>query len=99
MSEALVLVPAVERREIARPRRGRGAARGDRRCRAGGRRAVPGVLRGRDRQRPDAGRVRACGGAVPGVVRGARPGAAGDIAPLHEHLVAIRALCDWLVVH
>ena len=91
------------------------AARGDRRRGAGGRRAVPGVLRGRDRQRPDAGRVWAGGGAVPGVVRG---GAAwgcwrsrrstwaayirthpGSVPTVKQHLAAIRALCDWLVVH
>ena len=37
---------------------------------------VPGVLRGADREREDAGGVRAGGGAVSGVVRGARPPAA-----------------------
>ena len=40
---------------------------------AGCRRAVSGVLRGADREREDAGGVRAGGGAVSGVVRGPRP--------------------------
>ena len=81
MSEALAPVVAVDRPEIARPGAAAvRAARGDRRRGAGGRRAVPGVFRGRDRERPDAGRVRAGGGAVPGVVRVARPDATGDRA-------------------
>ena len=53
--------------------RGR-AARGDRRRGACGRRAVPGVFRGRGRERADAGGLRAGRGAVPGLVRRTRPG-------------------------
>ena len=46
----------------------------------GGRRAVPGVLRGLDRQRADAGGVRRGGGAVPVVVCGSGAGPARDRA-------------------
>ena len=76
--------------------------------------AAPGVLRGADREREDAGRVRESGGAVLGVVRGARPRTLRDVSPLHvaayirthprvgppvkQHLAAIRMLGDWLVV-
>ena len=89
------------------------AAAGDRRRGAGGGGAVSGVLRGADREREDAGGVRAGGGAVSGVVRGPRP-RPGCVSPLHvaayirthpgsvptvkQHLAAIRVLCDWLVV-
>ena len=90
MSEALA--PATGRPVAGAPRRGRRAAGGDRRRGAGGRRAVPGVLRGRDRERPDAGRLRAGGGAVAGVVRGSRLGLRA-IAPgaLERHGLQLRA--------
>ena len=58
-------------------RRRRGSRRrpagADRRRRTGCRPAVPRVLRGADREREDAGGVRAGRGAVSGVVRGPRP--------------------------
>ena len=73
---------------------------------------VSGVLRGADRERQDAGGVRAGRGAVSGVVRGLGLAA---VSPLHvaayirthpgsaptvkQHLAAIRMLCDWLVVN
>ena len=57
---------------------GRGA--GDRDGRGPGHGAVPGVLRGADRERQNSGGVRAGGGAIPRVVRGARPRAARRIA-------------------
>ncbi len=71
---------------------------GDRRCGSGGRRAVPGVLRGLDRQRADAGGVRAGRGAVPVVVFVSWPGL-GSAPTVKRHLAAIRVLCDWLVIH
>ena len=113
MSEALVPA-AVE--SVGRRAWGSGArsAAADRRRRTGCSGEVSGVLRGADREREDAGGVRAGHGAVPGVVRGPRPRRLGAIAPLHvaayirthpgsvptvkQHLAAIRVLCDWLVV-
>ena len=59
-------------REVIRKGTGDRPAAGDRRRGAGGGGAVPGVLRGADREREDAGGVRAGRRAIPGVVRGAR---------------------------
>ena len=75
---------------------------------------LPGVLRGADREREDAGGVRAGRGAVSGVVRGPTPSASppsrrstsrptsgptrGRPPTVKQHLAAIRMLCDWLVV-
>ena len=60
--------------------RGDRPAAGDRRGGAGGGGEVPGVLRGEDRQREDAGGLRPGGGAIPRVVRGARSPAARRLA-------------------
>ena len=79
MSEALVPA-AAEPAVVTRRGRGDRPAAGDRRRGAGCRRAVPGVLRGADREREDAGGVRAGGGAVSRVVRGARPRAPRRLA-------------------
>ena len=72
MSEALVPA-AAEPVVVADGGSRRRPAGADRRRRTGCRRAVSGVLRGADREREDAGGVRAGRGAVSGVVRGARP--------------------------
>ena len=48
--------------------------------------AVPGVLRGADRERADTGGVRAGGGAVSRVVRGARPRPRGGLAAPRRRL-------------
>ena len=68
-----------------RESRGRPAA-GDRRRGAPSDGAVPRVLRGADREREDAGGVRAGGGAIPRVVRGARPRAARCLAAPRRRL-------------
>ena len=84
MSEALVPAAAepVGRRDVGEP--SVVLPRADRRRGAGCRRKVSGVLRGADRERADAGGVRAGRGAVPGVVRGPRPRPGCDtVSPLH----------------
>ena len=107
MSEALVPA-AAEPVVVADEESRRRPAGADRRRRTGCRRAVSGVLRGADRERADAGGVRAGGGAIPR--RGARREASGcgEVSPLHvaayirthpgsvptvkQHLAAIRML-------
>ena len=78
-TEALVPAAAAPAISTSGGRRD-GPAAGDRRRGVPGHGAVSGVLRGKDREREDAGGVRAGGGAIPGVVRGSRPRAARRLA-------------------
>ena len=114
MSEALVPVGDRAGDRAARRGRGR-AARGDRGRRAGGGRAVPGVLRGRRSpttgRGPPTGRRRGsswrgagleawgCGRSRRSTWRPTSGRIPGSVPTVKQHLAAIRALCDWLVVH
>ena len=83
-------------REVIRKGTGDRPAAGDRRRGAVGGGAVPGVLRGADREREDAGGVRAGGGAVPRVVRGAGPPAARRLAAPRGRLLAMTVVTTRL---